>query len=611
MRAFTLILATACCYVLLADGFFESFLVVRIALSSLLTLVALGYFLVNWQTKASHFTHFRKFGIAEKCFTAVLLLLLFSFIFAWYYKGPKLTQHIHLSLSNHFGIQPSNESSDNPFDESLLDELNQPNDSKIQQPENNETPEAKLVNDEESNLTVPERCKIKLSAEPELYLEPFTTHTLNTLKKETIYLKSRTLSHFDGVNWKAPKGEIEYKYPIDNTWIHLSQTPEAGELIYKIRQHHDKYLMHAIPRVDAVSVASLKHFSKNKYILPPHSSDGKIRTYVCRSSYKNFKNLLKEKTNVVGESIQEDAHEIYLNKNYEPQLRRIIQQVVEPFKVYASDIEKLSAIKNYFDDTTSYSLEIENPAGVNGIENFLLHEKKGFCIHYATATALMCRELEIPSRIAIGFVGGDYFPSEQQFVFYTKNLHAWVEVQLGNHGWVVFDTAPPQTRESRQLEETASLPPFKSRSQIKKERLNSKKKSSNKEQKAQKNYAFEQIKVLFVIIVVLLIILMALGVWQRKERAKRDHRENHDDERHYVKEKKYITLFRKYCQLNGVPMMSGDTLLYHITKLKSLEKSPDFADELIEYHYQTTYNFEKEDKKRESLLIKNIKKWKL
>ncbi len=65
---------------------------------------------------------------------------------------------------------------------------------------------------------------------------------------------------------------------------------------------------------------------------------------------------------------------------------------------------------------------------------------------YATAMALLARELGIPARVVMGF-----YPSEDEAglpVFEARgdNLHAWVEVAFDGAGWVTVDPAPPEDK---------------------------------------------------------------------------------------------------------------------------------------------------------------------
>ncbi len=50
-----------------------------------------------------------------------------------------------------------------------------------------------------------------------------------------------------------------------------------------------------------------------------------------------------------------------------------------------------------------YSTQIDNPDGLDPLENFLFYEKRGYCDFFATAGALIARMMGIPSRIGYGY----------------------------------------------------------------------------------------------------------------------------------------------------------------------------------------------------------------
>ena len=94
-----------------------------------------------------------------------------------------------------------------------------------------------------------------------------------------------------------------------------------------------------------------------------------------------------------------------------------------------------------------YSLTVDNTSGDNTyLGNFLFDTKKGHCSLYATAMTLALRDMGIPARYVTGFcVNGDYdriTDEGYQYDIKEKQLHAWVEVYLGDMGWVTFDPTP-------------------------------------------------------------------------------------------------------------------------------------------------------------------------
>lgn len=81
--------------------------------------------------------------------------------------------------------------------------------------------------------------------------------------------------------------------------------------------------------------------------------------------------------------------------------------------------------------------------GVDVIATFL-EKKSGYCVHYASAMAVMARALGIPSRIAVGFQPGESSRVDGQTVFTVSSddLHAWPELYFDGIGWLRFEPTP-------------------------------------------------------------------------------------------------------------------------------------------------------------------------
>jgi transglutaminase-like putative cysteine protease len=88
----------------------------------------------------------------------------------------------------------------------------------------------------------------------------------------------------------------------------------------------------------------------------------------------------------------------------------------------------------------------------HAIENFLFAtgDRRGYCMHFASAAALLLRLCDVPCRIGVGLHGGDADPTEPGArIFGSQHAHAWVEIPIGNRGYVVFDPTPPAERGQR------------------------------------------------------------------------------------------------------------------------------------------------------------------
>ena len=88
----------------------------------------------------------------------------------------------------------------------------------------------------------------------------------------------------------------------------------------------------------------------------------------------------------------------------------------------------------------------------NAIDNFLFAagDRRGYCMHFASAAALLLRLRDIPCRIGVGLFGGDVDREEPHSRIYgSQHAHAWVEVPFTGRGYVVYDPTPAAERGQR------------------------------------------------------------------------------------------------------------------------------------------------------------------
>lgn len=105
--------------------------------------------------------------------------------------------------------------------------------------------------------------------------------------------------------------------------------------------------------------------------------------------------------------------------------------------------------------------------GANPADEFLFETRKGFCEHYASSFALLMRIAGIPSRIVLGYLGGERNPLGAHLVVRQSDAHAWVEVWLDGQGWTRVDptaaVAPDRIEPSPELSGLASGRPLRLR----------------------------------------------------------------------------------------------------------------------------------------------------
>ncbi|MGB8167487.1 MAG: transglutaminase domain-containing protein, partial [Chthoniobacteraceae bacterium] len=96
------------------------------------------------------------------------------------------------------------------------------------------------------------------------------------------------------------------------------------------------------------------------------------------------------------------------------------------------------ALHHFHEEKFSYSL---NPGtyGENALDDFLFTRRVGFCEHYAAAFASLMRVAGLPSRVVIGYHGGELNRMGNYVIVRQSDAHAWTEVWLQDSGWLRVD----------------------------------------------------------------------------------------------------------------------------------------------------------------------------
>jgi len=83
--------------------------------------------------------------------------------------------------------------------------------------------------------------------------------------------------------------------------------------------------------------------------------------------------------------------------------------------------------------------------GMGVLAKFLV-ARSGYCIHFASAMAVMARTLGIPSRVAVGFLPGEkedeLVEGRASFRVTTRDVHSWPELYFDGIGWTRFEPTP-------------------------------------------------------------------------------------------------------------------------------------------------------------------------
>lgn len=150
-------------------------------------------------------------------------------------------------------------------------------------------------------------------------------------------------------------------------------------------------------------------------------------------------------------------YEAYVEANYldVPKNMTKVKEVAEEIRNWNRDffgiegkesvnfdrLNKAYQVADWMRENTSYRLELpELPKGSDPVEYFLGTSRQGYCMHYASASVMILRELGVPARYVSGYVATNYWQdgTTMKFEAVVKDsaAHAWVEIYLEGFGWV-------------------------------------------------------------------------------------------------------------------------------------------------------------------------------
>ncbi len=108
--------------------------------------------------------------------------------------------------------------------------------------------------------------------------------------------------------------------------------------------------------------------------------------------------------------------------------------------------EQAWAIQRYLRDgsgSNPYQYDLSPPRAPTDqdpTDFFLFSSRHGFCTHFATAMAVLAREVGIPARLVTGYAAGHL--DHGRLVVRAADAHAWPELWIAGRGWITFEPTP-------------------------------------------------------------------------------------------------------------------------------------------------------------------------
>jgi len=447
--------------------------------------------------------------------------------------------------------------------------------------------------------SLPKRSDHRLSAKPEVFLELENEEDAQRLFHSRIHLRLFSFSRFNGDAWSA------VMMPATQVSAPISfYQPEQAKLVHRIK--HRIYLPNnsnghnvfaALSGVTETDIPLLTRLSSSLYLLPQLDDPAAGYQYDAVSASVSFKDL----DDRIAPAKSDPVHLELPTKKVK--LIREIQKTAKLWDTEGSLKNKLVALRRYLRENYEYSLKVDNVGDLNSLENFLCAEKRGYCEHFASASAMFCRALGVPSRIAYGWSGGRFYQSQNMFVFRAKDAHAWTEIKLKGYGWVVFDTTPADANSVPETQVAPVDDPVPNPEKIVAEQYAQEQQSSLKQETP--TLWSREVKFFAWGVIGLGGLLAVFLVWRYRWQRRwtkfgvvvgGGSRRSPD----------YFVCFQEACASLGYPMSGGRTLKQQVEQLRENGLGASFHEELLDYHYGVFYGeltgSSKEEKKWKRLI---------
>jgi hypothetical protein len=534
------------------------------------------------------------FNRIARATSIAFLLVIAYFILA---QGPEITRQLSYYLAS---------SSEAQFDASLEEEdedIASDSDLNSSLSENVEEAGVGTVFDP-TGATVPNSASLAPSDEPQVSLILPTAEAASRLHRSgSIYLSSFSHSNFDGSRWTSQDPVNARIVTADRNGLILLRKSRSQQPTYRYTVLHDRIqsglnTVNTLQGVGHVRLPELTRLAPGTNLLPALDQRTSSYQYEAASSPKRFTSLVEDKL-PIATGATEPAYQAPAGH---AGLHQQIQRLSTRFSQGVPLEERLIELQHWLRNTYSYSLVVNYPEnGKSPIENFLgnpdSNTRTGFCVHFASAAALFARELGVPSRICYGWTGGQFYEEHSQFVFGSEHAHAWTEIFLEDHGWVIFDTTPtsalPQTSESAEGE----VPPMLMV-------IGSEEMKEDVEENGS-GFPFENEWILIACGTAVAILAIFLAF--KRKRSRGDTGQNNSTGS--APTHGYLRLFHQNCIRLGHAMQSGRTLFQFLEALKSQDVPIHFADELLTYHYDITYRNCPRSSQLEKRLCDQIRSW--
>lgn len=263
---------------------------------------------------------------------------------------------------------------------------------------------------------------VKLSNQIVLRLKPAPGDTAPRLIRQATY--NRYASGF----WAAERAEFTpVEAESDNTWILEDRSSVGKALTISEKLEEEQGLLKLPDGSFQVSQLAVEQIEQNQY--------GTVQI-IDEPGLLSYQILYDPQLSEDSPPTEED---LKIQRIEQPAIAKIVAELDLTHK---STPEVLDTVRQFFNTEFNYSLKLAlQRRNRTPLSAFLSRHRSGHCEYFATATALLLREVGIPTRYAVGYSVHESSKLEGQYVVRDRHAHAWTQVYIGGK-WQAFDTTP-------------------------------------------------------------------------------------------------------------------------------------------------------------------------
>ncbi len=443
----------------------------------------------------------------------------------------------------------------------------------------------------ETRRPLPKRTDFKPGRKPEVFLRLSHPEDSAELLKNKVFVRAFALGRYDGAGWSPLPGSRLVIRADDSGFIPLAPARPGREIVHEVFHAADpngQNAFTALQGATAASVSPLERVDDGLFLLPAATSAGGYQ-YTAKSRPVRIEDLPDGALTRAWPGAADELLALPEDAEFEAALRSLSRTAAGSGTVE----QQLLSVQDHLRASFGYSLTTTNSRNLDPMVNFLFEEKRGHCEYFATAGALMARALGLPSRVAYGWAGGTWHEESGLFVFRANEAHAWTEIWLETHGWVMMDPTPNSSETGARAQ---VAPPGQA--------LPGLEESDSPADLTETTAGVPLPQLGLWLMLGFGLAAGLIAVFRTSRRFREDLPDRMAGET--ADTPGYLKLWHRACVSRGIPLKPGFTLRHQLSRMPD---APEFAAEMCAYHYATRYEGRAHDERLEQHLARRIREW--